>query len=182
MRGFFDVSSQAFLAADSFAAVFGTSRAVFLGGGGQVGFGPHLFVRGAVHRSKLSGQRVFVYNDEVFPLGIDDTLTLTPIELAAGWSLKPFGRLTPFVAGGATLVKYREQADFAESGDDVNETYLGYHVGGGAEYAVTKRLAVAGEFRFTTVPDAIGDRGVGQAFGESNLGGTSVHVRVLVGF
>jgi hypothetical protein len=40
---------------------------------------------------------------------------------------------------------------------------------------------VAGEANWTTVPDAIGAAGVSAAFDETDLGGTSVRLKITVG-
>jgi opacity protein-like surface antigen len=182
VRGFVDVGYESFLAADSFAALFDTSRALFLGGGGEVGFGQNLFVRGSVSRARLEGDRAWVYNDEVFKLGIDETLTLTPIEITAGWALKAYHGLRPYFGGGVGFLQYDEQSALAEASEQVKQTFTSYHVLGGVEYPLGKWLAVAGEFQYTSVPDALGEDGVSKEFGETNLGGTRLHVKVLIGW
>jgi hypothetical protein len=52
---------------------------------------------------------------------------------------------------------------------------------GGAELRLHRLVGVAGEVMWTSVGDALGESGVSQAFDESNLGGTSVRVKVIIG-
>ena len=68
-----------------------------------------------------------------------------------------------------------------EPGEDTSERFTSYHAVGGVEYAATRWLFVAGEVRYASVPDAVGAPGVAADFGESNLGGVSVAVKLLVG-
>jgi len=90
-------------------------------------------------------------------------------------------KLTPYVAGGFTSMRYQETSDFSSSSDDVDENFIGYHLFGGAEYKVSKWLGVAGEAAFTTVPNAIGDAGLSSVFNEDNLGGVSFRFKLTVG-
>jgi hypothetical protein len=78
-------------------------------------------------------------------------------------------------------MKYRESSDGSTSNDDVDETFNGFHLLGGAEYKITRWLGVAGEASWTTVPDAIGESGVSEAFGETNLGGATVRFKLTIG-
>ncbi|MBM3771144.1 MAG: hypothetical protein FJW27_07630 [Acidimicrobiia bacterium] len=64
---------------------------------------------------------------------------------------------------------------------DVRQGHLGAHLVGGAEYRVNQFLWLAGEVQWSSVPDALGQVGIGQTFGESNLGGTTFRVKVFVG-
>ena len=116
-------------------------------------------------------------------LGIPVAITVTPIEISAGWRFRFRGapKLTPYAAGGVTLLKYQETSDFSASGDDVDESFNGYHVLGGIEYKITRWLGLAGEASWSTVPDAIGEAGVSEAFDETDLGGTTFRVKITIG-
>ena len=59
--------------------------------------------------------------------------------------------------------------------------FAGYHLLGGAEYKILRWLGVAGEVAWTTVPDAIGESGVSQAFNDTDLGGTTLRVKITIG-
>ena len=87
----------------------------------------------------------------------------------------------PYVGGGIGSLKFEETSDFAEADENVSERFTSYHVVGGMEYAATRWLFVGGEVRYTSVPDALGAPGIAAEFDESNLGGVSVAVKVLIG-
>ena len=121
--------------------------------------------------------------DEVIPLGIPVDVTVTPIEISGGWRfrIRSLPKLSPYVAGGLTAMKYHESSDGSTSAEDVDETFSGYHLLGGAEYKITRWLGVAGEASWTTVPDAIGESGVSAAFDETDLGGTTFRFKITIG-
>ena len=74
-------------------------------------------------------------------------------------------------------MKYHESSGSSTPADDVDDTFNGYHLLGGAEYKITRWLGVAGEASWTTVPDAIGESGVSDAFNETDLGGATFRVQ-----
>jgi hypothetical protein len=173
-----------FTARESFDAIVGRSSGMIFGGGARVGlpFGG-LFVDVGAWRYRADGERVFVANAQVFPLGIPVEITVTPIELSAGWQfrIRRAPKIHPYVAGGLTFLTYRETSDFAAAGEDVDDRFNGYHVIGGAEYTLTHWLGVAGEASWSTVPDAIGEAGVSAAFNETDLGGTTFRLKITIG-
>jgi len=173
-----------FTAAESFDAILGESTGSLFGGGMRAGLPwGGLFVDVGAWRFHAEGERAFVFNDEVIPLGIPVDVTVTPIEISGGWRFR-FRRLTKFTAyaaGGFTAMKYQETSEFSTPAEDADETYTGYHVLGGAEYKISRWLGVAGEASWTTVPDAIGTAGVSQAFNETDLGGTTLRFKITVG-
>lgn len=77
-------------------------------------------------------------------------------------------------------MKYRETSEFAESDEDIDERFNGFHIVGGAEYRVMKWLAVGGEVLWSSV-DALGTGGVSEVFNENSLGGTTLRLKVTVG-
>jgi len=180
LRGYGRVGWDWFLAKDSFEAILDRNGGLFYGGGGQVIF-RHLFIDVSLERFERTGERVFVLDGEVFRLGIDDTITMTPITVTAGWRFPTRDGVTPYAGGGIGSLRFQEASDFAEPGENVDERFTSYHAVVGAEYAAARWLFIAGEFRFTTVPDAIGAPGVAGDFDESNLGGYGVGVKVMVG-
>ena len=173
-----------FTAADSFDAILGEPSGPIYGGGARVGLPwGGLFVDVGAWRFQAEGERAFVFGDEVIPLGIPVEVKVTPIEISAGWRfrIRRMPKLIPYAAGGFTSMNYQETSDFSTPDEDVDETFTGYHVLGGAEYKITRWLGVAGEASWTTVPDAIGDGGVSAAFDETDLGGTTFRFKITIG-
>ncbi|HEX6164627.1 MAG TPA: hypothetical protein VFZ31_14750, partial [Vicinamibacterales bacterium] len=110
-------------------------------------------------------------------------VTVTPLEISGGWRfrLRRVPKLTPYVAGGFTSLRYEETSEFSTTNEDVDENFGGYHLLGGAEYKFSRWLGVAGEASWATVPDAIGEAGVSQRFSETDLGGTTLRVKITIG-
>ena len=186
IRGFGDIGATRFAAADSFKAVLGSSVGVVFGGGAEVVLPQRIFFRGRVSRFQKNGERVFVLDDEVFPLGIDTKVRLTPLEISAGYRFQARGRtgtVIPYLGGGVGWHRYEETSDFADASENVSETFVGYHVLGGAEYRMGRMIAIGGEAQWTSVPDALGgdQSSASAAFDETNLGGISFRVRFIIG-
>jgi len=183
IRGFGDLGMVRFAASDAFEATLGSPSGVFFGGGVEVVLPQQWFVGLRLSHFDKSGERVFVQDNEAFPLGIDMKVAITPIEVSAGYRFRSGGRtLIPYLGGGIGWHKYTETSDFADAGENVKETFTGYHVLGGAEYRLGRMFALAGEAQWTTIPDALsGVSSAADAFGESNLGGFGFHVRFVVG-
>ena len=173
-----------FTAADSFEVILGEPSGTIYGGGARVGLPlGGLFVDVGAWRFRGEGERVFVFGGQEFPLGIPVEITVTPLELSAGWQFRfrRLPKLRPYVAGGYTSYGYTETSDFATDAENVEERFPGYHLGGGVEYRITRWLGLGGEFTWTTVPDAIGESGVSAEFDETDLGGTSFRVKITFG-
>lgn len=188
------VGFTSFTASDSFEAVLDTSSGPTYGGGGGLLIGRHLFVDVQVSRFSADGERVFVTDDlEVFPLGIPTTVSVTPVDVSAGWRFVPGPpragapprrgfRPIPFAGGGLGVVQYRETADFAEPGDDVSDSFGSYHVLGGVELPFTRTFGASLDGLYRWVPDALGEAGVSKAYGETDLGGFTFRVRATFTF
>ena len=177
-----------FAAVDSFDAILGESSGPIFGGGARVGLPVRvpsggLFVDVGAWQYRGDGERVFVNNGQTFPLGVAVEITVTPIEIGAGWQfkLRKLPKLLPYVGGGFTSMLYKETSELSSAGEDVDEHFTGYHLGGGAEYKITRWLGVAGELAWTTVPDSIGEGGVSEAFNETDLGGTTFRFKITIG-
>jgi|SoiMethySBSTD1v2_1073268.scaffolds.fasta_scaffold03409_15 opacity protein-like surface antigen len=186
VRAFGDLGMTFFTASDTFDAVLGSPMGVVFGGGAEVVLPQRLFFSGRVSHFQKSGERVFVLDDEVFPLDIDTTVSITPVEVTAGYRFHARGRnrnMIPYLGGGVGWHRYDETADFAETGDDVSKTFVGYHVLGGAEFRMGRTFGIGGEAQWTTIPDALGDEpgSASAAFDESDLGGISFRVRFIIG-
>lgn len=183
IRPFASVGTTWFTASSTFKAVLGSGQGQDFGGGLSLTQGPAYIEVGA-RRFKKSGERVFVATGgQVFPLGIATEVTMTPLEVAAGWRFRPLlsQRVRPHLGAGYTRLRYEETADFAGDGDNVNESFNGFHVVGGVEVRVARWVGVAGDVVWTSVADAIGQGGASQAFNETNLGGTSLRLKLVIG-
>jgi hypothetical protein len=183
VRGYGMVGGMSFRASESFGAVLGSSSGIIYGGGAEVGLPlGGLYVGVGAWRFKEDGERVFVSGSDVFPLGIPLTVEVTPLEITGGWRFKQVSqRVVPYAGGGWSSFRYRETSDFADAGDEVDERFSGFHILAGADFRVTRWLGVAGEIAFTSVPDALGQSGVSEAFDETNLGGTSYRLKISIG-
>lgn len=84
-QAFGDVGMTGFAAKSSFDALFGSSSGSVLGGGVQVAHRTGFFLRFDLSRFSAEGERAFVYQGEVFKLGIPLNLTLTPAEFTVGY-------------------------------------------------------------------------------------------------
>jgi hypothetical protein len=189
---FAQIGNTSFTAADSFEAILGTSSGSIFGGGGQVRLPFNLFARLDVSRFKKDGERVFVSNGDVFKLGIPTTITITPIEVTGGYRhALSFGRsvkggrtfrLVPFGGAGFGRLPYKERADFAVAGDDVEESFTSYHVIGGVDAPIWRWFGAGVEYQHRWVRNAIGNSGVSAEFDEDDLGGGTFRVRLMLSF
>lgn len=181
ISGYFTGGVTFLEAAESFDAVAGTSQPMTLGGGAHVSRIWHgVFADFAITRSSLDGERVFVSNGNVFRLGIPWEARMQPIDLAAGWRFRA-GSAGPYVGAGVTFMKYTEESDFAQSGDNVDVRKAGPLVLAGFDVPVGAWVRVGVEARYRRVSGVLGDAGVSKAFNEDQLGGASTAVRVSVG-
>ena len=178
-------------AEDTFDAILDTRSGTDLGIGAQVAWQSGalrgLFVEFDASRFEETGERVFVHEGEVFPLGIPLTVSLTPIEVTAGYRLNQVRRTrggvvaSPFAffgGGGVGSVGYSETDDEGE----ISERFTAWHVMGGVDVTVWKALQIGAEARYRWVPDGLGAGGVSDAFNETDLGGSTFRVRIGVGF
>jgi hypothetical protein len=181
-RGFFVFTEQNFAAKTTFTSVFGQTVEPFFGGGFQITTPSGVYVEFGVTRFKKSGQRAYLSNGQSFPLGIPLTATIVPIEFSAGYR---FGgqdaKVIPYAAGGIGRYNYQEQSDFAADGDNIDTHHIGYLVNGGVEFRLQKWIGATADVQWTHVPGILGQAGLSQAAGESDLGGVAVRFKVVVG-
>lgn len=181
IRPFGSAALTWFTASSTFKAVLGSGTGQEYGGGLNLTQGPGYLEIGARRFSK-TGERVFVLNGQVFPLGIPAKVTMTPLEITAGWRFAPrFGRVIPHVGAGYTRMSYKETSDFADDSEDVSESFNGFHVVAGSEVRISRWVGITAEAAFTSIADGLGDGGASKAFGEDNLGGTSVRLKLVIG-
>jgi hypothetical protein len=178
-RGFFDVDYTAFLARHTFDAVFDRPTGVFVGGGADVRWHDAVFVQGSVRWLHETGERAAVSNGEVFKLGLTDELTLVPMAITVGGRF-PAAHTVPYAGVGIGSYHLRETSQFADPDENTDRWFPSYHAVVGLEARTGEVVTVAGEVGFEHVPRALGG-GIADAFGEHNLGGVHVRVRILIG-
>jgi hypothetical protein len=184
IKGYGMVGNIRFAAEESFDAIVGSSSSIFFGGGAEVGLPlGGLYVGVGGWRVEETGERVFVSGNEVFPLGIPVTITITPIEITGGWRFKNLSsRVVPYAGGGWSSFGYKETSQFADAAENLEDRFNGYHLLAGAEVRITGWLGVGGEVAWTSIPDALGAVGTASAeFEENNLGGTSFRLKIAIG-
>ncbi len=178
-----DAGLETFTATESFKAVFDSARAPVFGGGIAVLTRPGLFGDIRLSRIRKSGQRVVVLDGTVYPLGVSNTLTITPVEVSAGYRWQRRGwKAHPYLGGGMGWHRVSEMATAATGSDDAPHTFTGFQLIGGLDLPLGRWVAAAGEVRWRTIPGALDHaNSVGNALGESNLGGVDVLARVIIG-
>ena len=184
VRAFAEVGARTFTASKSFEAVLGTRSGVLFGGGAEVLVGRNLFVSVGVSRFQKDGERVAVANGQAFPIGIDTTISIVPIEVSAGWRFaNPRRTVIPYLGGGISWHRYKETSEFATTDEDAQFTKTGFQLLGGAEWRSSRWLGVAGEAAWMSVPNAFGGgaTSAAAAFGEDDLGGAVFRVKVVIG-
>jgi len=183
IRGFGDAGLTVFTATQSFKAILGKPSGPIFGGGVEVGLPKHLFFSVGGSRFRRTGHRVFVFNSQVFTLDVADTVTVTPLELTAGYRFRSSGFIIPYAGGGVGWHKYEETSAHSTAADDVKTTHTGYHVLAGAEVPVQRWLAAAVDAQWSSVPHAFGDAATSVAgvYHEHNLGGFTLRAKIIVG-
>ena len=181
VRGFGSFSYMFFQATESFEAILGEAGQPFFGGGAEVVLWDRIFIAASVERMQQTGERVIVFEDEVFPLGIEDEITITPFTVTAGYRFRSTDRLVPYVGGGIGTYQFKEESEFADPDENVDERFTSYRALAGVEYTAARWLFASFEVQYTAVPDALGAPGVSADFDESNLGGVSAYVKLAVG-
>lgn len=181
VRGFGQAGLIGFAARRSFTALAGNAYGSTLGAGAQVRFRGGLYVQASVERFEETGQRVFVFGGETFPLGIPNTVTVQPVLLAVGYRPPSAVSLRPYLGVGIGSYLLTEVSRFDDPSEQVERRHAGYHIHGGVEFWAHRWFAPAVEARYTTVPDALAGGGTAAEFGERDLGGWQVHAKIFVG-
>ena len=183
IRPFVMATEQSFAASDTFEAAFGKTYFPFFGGGVQVVVKDGFFVEITASRFRRTGERAYLSGGKAFKLGIPLTATITPLEVGAGYRfrLPQLPRVRPYAAIGYGTYAYTETSDFAQAGDDVDTHHSGYVVNGGAEFRLHTWLGLAFDAQYSRVPGILGNGGVSQQAGESDLGGVAARFKLVVG-
>jgi opacity protein-like surface antigen len=191
IRGFADAGLTVFTATQSFKAILGTPAGAVVGGGIDVGLTSNVFLSLAASRFRRTGERVFVFENQVFKLNEPDTITVTPLQLSAGYRFlgprpnrftRP-SRLTPYAGGGVGWYRFSETSPHSTSTEDEKTTHAGYHLLAGVETPIRRWMAAAVEGQWALVPNAFGDSAasVARLYDEHDLGGFTLSVRIIVG-
>jgi hypothetical protein len=180
LRGFGETGSLQLKAKESFNAIFDKDTTWIAGGGADAIWPSGFFASAEVEWFKMEGERAFVLDDQVFRLGIRDEVRVVPISMTFGYKIGRSNVARPYAGAGYGVYLFKEQADFAQAGDDVSENFGGFHVVGGVDLIRQRRISAAVEARYAWVRDAIGEGGVSEGFGESDLGGFTIKVKVQV--
>jgi opacity protein-like surface antigen len=192
MRGFADAGLTVFSATQSFKAILGTPAGAVVGGGVEVGLTRNVFLSLAASRFSRTGERVFVFQNQVFKLNVPDTITVTPLQLSAGYRFlgrrsttrftRP-ARYTPYAGGGVGWYRLSETSAHSTAADDEKTTHAGYHVLAGVETPIRRWMAAAVDAQWAWVPNAFGDSAasVARLYDEHDLGGFTLSVRIILG-
>ena len=185
VRGYGEGGIHWFAASDTFEAVLGSSSGPIFGGGVEALWNRHLSISFDVSRFQATGERVFVFNDEVFPLGIETTVNIVPMAVNVAYRLeRPRRTLTPFVGGGVNWHRYTETSDFADRRRGrVRHLQRAARARRRGVAGCRATSSVGGVGRWISVRDALGDEptSVAAAFDEHDLGGFDLRVRIVVG-
>jgi hypothetical protein len=192
VQGFVHAGFLGFSSTEALTAVYDASGGFLWGGGARVGHRAGLFVQAGASRFAVDGERVFLFEGQVFNLGITSRLTVVPVDVSGGWRFRPAPRPAPpvaarvrprgprrwipYVGGGAGFVRVTERAEFSEAGDDFEERHVSYHVMAGVDVPAGRWLGAGIEAGWRWVPDALAGDGIAAAFGETDL-----HHFVVVG-
>jgi opacity protein-like surface antigen len=189
LRPFVALEQEQFAARTTFDAVFGRSHQTVFGGGLNIVEDEQYYLELSASRFRKTGQRAFIDGDRVFGLGIPLRVTVTPFEMTAGYRFilrHRGGRRTrlpimPYVGGGVGLYRYQESSDFSNDDEQVDERHVGGIAEAGIELRLQRWIGVAADVRYTRVPGILGDGGLSEQAGESDLGGIGARFRVIVG-
>jgi opacity protein-like surface antigen len=181
LRGFGQAGVAFPSARDSFKTITGRWYGFAFGGGAQARFRNGLFVEASFDHLRKTGERVVLFDGTVFPLGIRDTITIQPLMFSSGYRFSRTRTTVPYLGGGIGAFQLTERTPFSDASEVVRERHIGYRVLGGVEFRNGRWFGTAIEAAYTYVPDSLGIGGVSQVFGEHDLGGLDVKLKVLLG-
>lgn len=183
---FGSLDSLSIASSQTFDAVFGKSKTTALGAGiDVVNVWRHLFVRVASSKTSLDGERIVIVNSTVFKLGTKLTMEMAPTELGVGWrfvSVNPDMRFTPYGGASLVLLNYKETSTFADTAENVDETFKGLGVFAGLDARITRQVLFGVEGQYRTVNSNPAANSAAASFNEKNLGGLVLRVRVGLRF
>jgi len=176
-------------AGESVQAILDRDRLQAVGGGLRLASVEGPYIEVSVGRIREAGSRVFIFEGQIFDLGIPTTVTLIPLDFTIGYRIvgrasppglarRPDPRLVPYVGGGIGRMWYRESSEFA---DDLTEGTTSYHAAGGVEIGVTRWVTGLVEVRYRWAQGVLAEGGVSEEFGEDDLGGPTLTFRIAIG-
>jgi|SRR5215471_1623682 len=186
VQAFAAIDFNVFSASKTYDAIFGSSTIPGYGGGADVtGLWKNLFIRFDVTRVTKTGSRVFVDGGQVFNLNQPAKLSLTPIQIGAGWRFVTKNvKFTPYAGGGVLIQPYRVEYSLSPDLNE-SETFTGGTIFGGVDYAISKVLFVGGEGQFRILPNALQSSlasSAANAYNETNGGGFTGRIVIGVKF
>lgn len=182
VRGFADASVEMFHALESFQAVFKKNTAQRFGGGVAVTLPRGLFADVRVSRLTMTGERAFLFDGQLYPLGLADTLTVIPIQVTGGLrGARRGARAVPYIGAGFGWYRASERSALSGADEVAEQAAGGYHVLGGADVRLWRLFGVGAEVEWSHVPDGLAGSGIASSLKDTNLGGVSVRVRLLAG-
>jgi opacity protein-like surface antigen len=182
VRGFGSFAFDKETARESFAAVLGSDSIRSFGGGVQVtNLVGGLFAEASFERSSDTGERVFVFGENVYGLGIPLRITQTPFDVAGGWRFAASERFKPYVGAGVTFMRYEETSDLPEADDDLDARETGYMAFAGLEIRAARWVHIRGEGRYRHIDNLLGAGGASGEFGETTLGGIGGSLKIVIG-
>ena len=182
VRAFGHFEWQTMAAKETFDAVTGKSTLTGLGGGVEVQrIWRGIFARAAISRMSQSGQRIFVFDNTVFPLGVPLDITMTPIEFAAGWRFSPIGSrgIVGYLGAGGMSLSYNESSPSDAAGEEVSEKVSGFLLFGGVEVPVWRFVTAGAEVGWRKA-EVLNPGGAMGAFDENDFGGVTMRVMVSI--
>jgi hypothetical protein len=157
---------------ESWDAVFGGPMPQ-LGGQLEVRVWQRFMVAIAADWGEASGRRILPTRPPI-RTDVGTTLSHLPAHLTLGWFPIAQRPWELFVGAGPSLLSWRESS----LGNSRSDTTTGGHaVLGGRRHL--RRFTLGGEVRWSTFPDAAGDRAAMAFFDEDDMGGFSVHFVAL---
>jgi opacity protein-like surface antigen len=181
VRGVATIDLQRFAADTTFGAIFGSATGALVGGGVLITH-RHVFVEVTASRFKRTGERAFATEEEGFGLDVPVTVSITPIEVSAGYRFTlPRSSITPYAGGGLGIYRYEESSPSADAAEALSVSHAGWLLAGGAEFRLHRWIALGADLRYTNIPGILGQGGLSQAVNEKNLGGLAARFKVIFG-
>ena len=182
VRGFGQAGGTLFSASQSFDAIVGNGLNPVYGGGGQLVFPNGLFTQVGLERFNKTGTRALVSGNQVFTLEIPNRLTINSLLVSAGYRVESSHRIATYFGGGAGWHTLDESSPTVPGSASLNKRSVGYQILGGAEFPILGWAWIGGEVQWATVPKALGDTGVSAVYGETDLGGTTIRLKIILGY
>jgi hypothetical protein len=183
LRGFVLGTEENFAAANTFDAVFGSRRQPFIGAGLQAVIYRDFYAEVSVSRFHRTGERAFYFQGQAFPLGLDLTAEIRPIEITGGYRfhISPDAIVVPYAGAGFGWYSYEETSPSSDPEEDVKTRHRGIVMTGGAEVRLHRWVHVAVDAQYTRIPGILGLGGISKAAGEDDLGGLAGRLKLIVG-